>query len=89
MKNILHEVTRHFAHWITLVGIIAVGLWGLLAFSYDPVFQSAVAVSAGASFVAWGVIHHFLHEDLRPRAVVEYLLTAIFGVAVLLSLIWR
>lgn len=85
----MHYITRHLAHWVSLIGILAVGLWGIIAFWPDKVFQSAVVVAVGVAFVVWGIVHHWLHEDLQPKIILEYLLSGIFGVVVLLSLIWR
>lgn len=89
MKEILHDVTRHMPHWASLIGIIVAAFLGFLFFAYDQVFQSAIMVSAGVAFVIWGIVHHWLHEDLHPKVVLEYIATALVGTIILLSLIWR
>lgn len=89
MKSLLSEVSGHLAHYAALGGIFAVSLWGLFAFSYDQSFQSAVAISCAVAFVAWGIIHHHIHGDLRPKIVLEYIATAVLGVIILLSIIWK
>lgn len=84
----MSEISKHLAHYLSLLGMIGVGLWGLMAFSYDKNLQSAISVSLGLGFVAWGVIHHWIHEDLYPKIVLEYIATAILGVVILLSVFW-
>ncbi len=84
----LHEATQHLAHYFTLVGIVLVALWGFLSFPQDQMFQSVIAISFGVSFVAWGIIHHHIHEELHSKIVLEYIATAFFGVTVLLFVIW-
>lgn len=63
------------------------GFLGILRFSYDESFQAAIVIAFGASFVVWGAVHHYIHDDLHPKVVVEYIVTAVFGVAVLLAVI--
>ncbi|MBI2268161.1 MAG: hypothetical protein HYU80_01795 [Candidatus Blackburnbacteria bacterium] len=87
MKNVFHDITRHMPHYLSLFGIVGLGCLGLIVFSYDQGFRMAVTVALGAAFVAWGVVHHWLHDDLHFKIVLEYLFTAILGVIVLLSLI--
>lgn len=89
MKSLLSEVGVHLAHYAALGGIFAVSLWGLFAFSYDQSFQSAIAISCAVAFVAWGIVHHYIHGDLRPKIVLEYIATAILAAVVLFSIIWR
>lgn len=89
MKSFLSEIGTHLVHYAALGGIFTVSLWGLFTFSYDPSFQSAIAISCAVAFVAWGIIHHHIHGDLRPKIVLEYLATAILGAVVLFSIIWK
>lgn len=83
------EVTKHLAHYFSLTAILASALWGIYSFYYDPVFQTAIAVSLGIAFVMWGITHHHIHGDLHFKIVLEYIATAVLGVAVLLVIIWR
>lgn len=83
------EVSKHLSHYFNLLGIIFVAFWGLLIFPYDQVFQSVIAIALGLSFVIWGLIHHLIHEDLHPKIVLEYIATAVFGVVILLLIIWK
>lgn len=89
MKSFLSEASRHLAHYGALGGIFTVSLWGLFAFSYDQSFQSAIAISCAVAFVAWGTIHHHIHGELHPKIILEYIATAVLGIVVLLSIIWK
>ncbi|MDO8504034.1 MAG: hypothetical protein Q7S60_05125 [bacterium] len=79
---------KHFTHYLSLLGIVGASLWGLSAFSYDKAFQSAVILALGISFVVWGVVHHFLNDDLHPKVALEYIMSAVFGTIILLMVIW-
>lgn len=82
------DLTRHLTHYLSLIGIIGVSLLGLLIFQYDKNFQTAICLSAGISYIAWGIIHHHIHDDLHIKVVLEYIASAALGVVVLLAVIW-
>ena len=84
----MNEVTRHLQHYISLLAIVGVSLWGFLSFPQDKTFQSAIAITFGVAFVAWGIIHHHIHEELHSRIIWEYIATAVLGVVVLLFVLW-
>lgn len=83
------EITKHLVHFLSLFAIIGVSLWGLLMFNYDKNMQTAIVFALGVSFVTWGVVHHYIHDDLHPKIVLEYIATAALGTVVLLTIIWR
>lgn len=84
----MHEVTRHLLHYISLLAIVGVSLWGFLSFPQDKAFQSAIAIAFGTAFVAWGIIHHHIHEELQLKVILEYIATATLGITILLFVLW-
>ena len=89
MRQIIKEVSKHSAHYLSLLGIIIAALFGLINFQYDKGFQSAVAIAASVSFVVWGAVHHYLLEDHHPKVLIEYASTAFLAATILLSIIWQ
>lgn len=85
MKNISH----HLPHYLTLFGILGAGILAFLLFSYDKIFQFGVSIALSAAYVAWGVVHHYMHRDLHLAVVVEYLVVAILGLVIVFSLLFR
>lgn len=85
----LPEINKHLAHYFSLAGIVLVSMWGIFSFPYDQGFQSVIAMSLGVAFVFWGLVHHHIHQDLHPKIVLEYVATAVLGVIILLSIIWK
>lgn len=83
----MKELSRHFVHYASLVGLLAVAFVGFVLFDFDRVFQSAIAISLGVAFVMWGLVHHHIHDDLHPKIILEYIAVAALGVTVLLSVI--
>jgi len=80
---------KDLSHYLVLFGILLAGFAGLILFSYDKAFQTAVASAIVLSYVSWGVVHHFLHGDLHFETVVEYLVVAILGFVIIFSMIIR
>ena len=89
MKHLIKDVSKHSAHYLSLLGLVLAALFGLMNFPYDKGFQSAIAVAAGVSFVVWGAVHHYLLEDHHPKILIEYVSIALLGVTILLSVIWQ
>lgn len=85
----MRDLTRHLSHYMALFGILLAGFAGLILFSYDKNFQIAVAAALSASYVAWGVTHHYLHRDLHIETFLEYLAVAILGFVIIFSLVLR
>ena len=85
----MRSISHHLPHYISLFGMLAVGALAFVLFSYDRVFQMAVALAIAISYVAWGVVHHLIHKDLYFEVVVEYLVIASLGLVVIFSLIFR
>lgn len=82
--------TKHFKdlpHYIPLFGILGAGTMAFFVFSYDKQFQIGVAISIAGGHLAWGIVHHLMHNDFRPEIVLEYLAISILGLVAILSLI--
>jgi len=82
-------MTEHLSHYLTLFGILLMGFAGLILFSYDKNFQIAVGLALSASYVAWGVTHHYLHHDLHMETFIEYLVIAALGFVIIFGVIVR
>jgi uncharacterized membrane protein YjjP (DUF1212 family) len=85
----MKSFTKHLSHYMALFGILVLSFAGLVLFSYDKHFQTAVAFALSLSYVAWGVTHHYLHKDLHIETFFEYLAVAVLGFIVIFSLIIR
>ena len=85
----MKKFARHFPHYLSLFGVIFVGLLAFLIFSYDRGFQLAILVSVAAAYVAWGFVHHYIHKDLYLSVIIEYAAVALVGLVIVFSLILR
>ncbi len=80
---------KDLSHYLVLFGILLAGFIGLVLFSYDKAFQTAVASALVMAYTSWGISHHYLHGDLHLETVIEYLVVAILGFVIIFSMIIR
>lgn len=52
--------------------------------AYNPFFQKITVFSTGLGYFIWSVFHHKRQGDLNLRVILEYLLFAGFGTAVVI-----
>lgn len=78
---------HHFPHYVALLGIFVCAIIGFSLFPWDRVFQLSVVIATSASYVAWGIVHHFLHDDLYFEVVVEYVSIALLGTVIGITLL--
>lgn len=83
------KASQHLQHYLPLIGILVAGAFGFMAFSYDQMFQAAIALALAASYFVWGIIHHHLHRDLHLSVVLEYFAIAVLGIVIVFSLLFR
>lgn len=60
----MESMSKHFPHYISLIGIFIAGILGFYFFSYDRFFQTAIVIALALSYVSWGIIHHAIHKDI-------------------------
>ncbi len=83
------KASKHIHHYLPLVSIFLAGIGGFLMFSYDKWLQIGVVVAIACSYVAWGIIHHYLHHDLHISTIAEYVLIAVLGLFTIITVIIR
>jgi EamA domain-containing membrane protein RarD len=84
----MEDFSKHITHYVALFAVLFAGVAGFWVFSYERLFQAAVAVSVAVSYVVWGIVHHTIHKDLTGSVIVEYILIATLGLIIVFSLIF-
>lgn len=82
----MRKINQYQWHYAVL--FIGLGLGLFLYFSL-PLFKAEAVICLCGFYFSWGVIHHWLAKDLRLKIVIEYLLVALTGCLILLSVILR
>lgn len=87
MEIHLKRIGKHLGHYLPLLGVLIAGGWGFVFFSYDRMFQIVIAIAVAFAYVAWGIVHHYLHSDLYFSVILEYLLVAVLGILAVVFLL--
>lgn len=82
----MSDFKKHSLHYIFLSAILFLGFGSFLMVSYDRLLQEKIAYLIAFSYFSWGMIHHFLKDDLHLKIVIEYLLISSLVLVVLLSI---
>jgi MFS superfamily sulfate permease-like transporter len=85
----MRDLTKHFPHYFSLIGIFVASFIGFIVFSYDKEFQMAIIASLSLSYFSWGVVHHFIHKDLTLQVLIEYAVFSFLGFVIGVSLVYR
>jgi hypothetical protein len=83
------NIEKHLVHYLFLIAILVVGFGSFFLASYDKTLQVKIIFLISASYFFWGMIHHFLKDDLNLKIMIEYLLISALAFLVLFSLIGR
>lgn len=77
---------KHFGYYISLFAILFLGF--LIAYSSaDKQFQFLIAVLTAFLYALWGILHHAINHELTAKIMVEYVLMAALGTALIFFLL--
>lgn len=83
----LISLRKHIAYYFFLLLILLLGLILSFYFSFDRQLQMLAIIMTAISYVVWGVSHHFVHHDLTPKIMIEYVLIGSLGMSIVLFII--
>ncbi|MBU2577297.1 hypothetical protein KKA69_00530 [Patescibacteria group bacterium] len=89
MKKLVAEIKEHINHYLVLLFILIFGALAFFYFQRVPQVQVLSVFITAVFYVVWGIVHHYLEEDLHLRVVLEYAAVALLGFLILLTLIKR
>lgn len=78
------DFKKHFYYYISLFGVIFLGVFLVLQTSFDKNLQMMIVILTAFFYILWGVVHHFVNHDLRLKIVVEYVLIGALAVSIIL-----
>lgn len=85
----MKDLSQHLRAYTVLAGILGLGVWGLVWFSYDRALQVWIALSMCVSYATWGIAHHAAEGKLSLRIIFDYLAISFLGFSLLISLLYR
>ena len=81
------KISEHLIYYISLAVILSMGLFLILSLAPNKQLQMTVFVVLSIFYVIWGLLHHFVNHELTTKLVVEYILIASLGIAIMLFLL--
>ncbi len=86
----MHQDSKiHTLHYFLLLAIFVLATLSFFIFQFERLMQVYVVIVTAFAYFLWGIIHHYLEDNLYLKVVVEYFLIALLGSLVLIFLIYR
>lgn len=79
----------HTLHYFFLLSIFSLAIAFFFIFQFERLMQVYVIIATAFAYFLWGIIHHYLEDNLYLKVVIEYFLIALLGSLVLIFLIYR
>jgi hypothetical protein len=77
------EVRQKPLEYILLGSIFLFGLILYFCVGFNPHGQRLVVYGLGGAYLFWSLLHHYNRGDLHLSIIMEYLVIALFGIALL------
>lgn len=74
---------KHIGYYISFVVIIAASIFLIFQSIGNKMLTMEFVGLFAMFYVVWGLLHHIVHHGLTLRVVIEYIVVAILGVAVI------
>ncbi len=89
LNNLIKDIQKHYWQYLILIaGFIIAGIAYFWMIGY-PFGKAMVAICLSLFYFIWGNCHHLVNRDWHVKIALEYLLIAIIGLGLLLSIILR
>ncbi|HEX7041906.1 MAG TPA: hypothetical protein VF189_01535 [Patescibacteria group bacterium] len=73
---------KHLGYYISFLLILGGGIYAVFSSQSDKSLQMKFVVMLAGAYVIWGILHHYIHHSVTLRLIVEYIVVAALGVAV-------
>ena len=76
-------------YYLILLVILNFGALMFYLLRFNPFYQMWAIFLTSLAYISWGLIHHFIEEDLHPKVILEYVLIATLVNLVVITLLIR
>lgn len=74
---------KHIGYYVSFFLILTSGIYVVLQTQGDKAQVMEFVGILAVSYVIWGILHHLVHHSVTMRIVLEYVIIASLGVAVI------
>jgi len=82
----IKNIKKHSWHYLVYLVIFGGGLTLVVATRGNASLQATFLIMTAFIYFMWSMVHHYVHHDLHPRVVVEYILMVVLGTILTLFL---
>ncbi|PIU03870.1 hypothetical protein COT44_01135 [Candidatus Shapirobacteria bacterium CG08_land_8_20_14_0_20_39_18] len=76
-------------HYLVLVVILSTGIQAFLFFDFNRTSQMIVLLFTSLAYLIWGIVHHWLYDDLHLKVLAEYFSLAVLANLIVFFLLFR
>lgn len=80
-------MTSNQKDYLLLLFSSLIYLWGVYSFQTKPLTILISSLAFGLFYIAWGIFHELRRQAFHARTMLEYLLIALLGVALVSTLL--
>ncbi|HXS15277.1 MAG TPA: hypothetical protein VN711_04055 [Candidatus Saccharimonadales bacterium] len=78
---------KHLGYYVSFLLILAGGVFLVYQSQGDKMLQLDFVILLSLAYVVWGLLHHFVHHSMSIKVVIEYIVVALLGIAVVFFVI--
>ena len=82
----MENIKKHLWHYLVYLVIFTAGLVLLFAANGNASMQAMFVIMIAFLYFMWSMVHHYVHHQLKPQVVVEYILIVMLGTVLVLFL---
>lgn len=80
--GLLANMKKHLGYYLSFILIVLASIFLVFQNNGDKNLVLLFVSLFAASYIVWGVLHHLVHHSINLRIVVEYIVVAALGVAI-------
>ena len=81
------HLRKHLTYYLVVLVTQGLGLLAIALNNGQRTLQVLFLVLMASFYILWGVIHHYIHHDLHPKVVLEYVLMGVLAITVVYFLL--
>lgn len=74
---------KHLGYYISFFLILFGGIFLVFQAQGDKTLELEFVILLSVSYVVWGILHHLVHHSVNIKVVLEYIVVALLGIAVI------
>lgn len=74
---------KHLGYYLSFLLILGGGIASVFLSQGDKQLEMEFVVLLSGAYVLWGILHHVIHHSVTVRLVIEYIVVASLGIAVI------